>query len=123
MGDRSPSTLHAGLSDAIGQLLDVRQDLASWADREGASSERVEPLMKAIDGAVGELRVVRSLLLRLEQLPEVRPVGGKFPSLEALADHARHSDAAIPDGTLVRLQQVIFVARAAGVAPSVTRGS
>lgn len=113
MGDGRPSALCADLAGAIGELVSICLDLTSWADREHASMERIEPLIKAVDGAVFELRVGMSLLRRLEQLPDIRPVGGRFPSLDGLAEHARQSDPAIPDGILLRLQHAIVAARAA----------
>jgi hypothetical protein len=121
MDDGRRSALSADLAAAIGQLFDIGLDLASWADREGASSERIGPVMKAVDGAVRELRTVMSLLHQLEQLPDVRPRGGRFPSLDALAEHARLGDPVIPGEILLRLQHVIFAARTAGIAAS-TRG-
>ena len=123
MDDGRPSALCADLAAAIEQLFDISLDLASWAHREGASLKRIEPMVKAVDGAMRELRLVMFLLLQLEQLPDVRLVGCMFPSLDALVENARHSDPLIPDGILLRLQQVILTARAAGVAPSATRGS
>lgn len=123
MDDGRPSDLCADLAAAIGQLFDICLDLASWAHREEVPLERIEPMMKAADRALRELRVVMSVLLQLEQLPLVRPVVGRFPPLDALAQHAGHSDPAIPDTILLRLQQVIITARAAGAPPSATRGS
>lgn len=113
MDDGRPAALCAELAAAVGQLFDIRLDLASWAGRDGASLERIEPMTRAVDGAVRELRLVMSLLLRLEQLPDVRLVGALFPSLEALADQALHVDPLIRDGILLRLQHVIVTARGA----------
>ncbi len=118
-----PSASYADLAAAIGQLFEIRLDLAAWANREGASLERIEHLVTAVDDAARELRVVMSLLRQLEQLPDVLPVGARFPSLDALAGHARHTDPVIPDGILLRLQQVIITARATGVAPPATTWS
>lgn len=113
MDDGRPAAVCADLAAAIGQLFDIRLDLASWANREGASVEQIEPMTRAVDGAVRELRLVMPLLLQLEQLPDVWLVGALFPSLDALAEHARHVDPLIPDGILLRLQQVIFTTRGA----------
>ena len=123
MGDGEPSTLCADLAATIAELFEIGLDLDTWVNGEDAASERIEPVMKAIHGAERELRVVRSLLLQLEQLPDVRSMGGRFPSLDALAEHARNCDPVMPDEILRRLQQVVITARAAGVGVSVTRAS
>lgn len=121
MGDGGPKAPTTDLATAIRDLMDVSLGLPFWAAREGVSLERIEPLIMAIDDAVGELRLVASVLLPLEQLSDVRPVGAKSPSLDVLAEYAQHSDPVIPDEILLRVQEGLFAARAAGVAPSATR--
>ena len=122
MDDGRHSALRADLAAAIRQLFDIRLDLASWANGEAASLERIEPMMKDIDRAVRELGSVMSLLLQVEHLPDVRPVGVKSPSLDAIARHARHVDPVIPDGIHLRLQQVVSTARTALVGAKASQG-
>lgn len=123
MDDGTHSVLCSDLGDVIAQLFDISLDLTARTDQEPASSERIEPVVKAVNGAVEELRVVLSLLGRLEQLPGAQPVELRFPSLDVLADEARHNHPVIPDAILLRIEQVVSTAGAAASHPRPKGGS